>query len=282
MSRMKWTAISLLTAAVAAGLYLASTGNPMETSVASLDSGRAADHAIRPTSPGDRAKVAGFPAATTAVDPDEWFLRQPEATQGSVLLGLGPDFAGMGSLAAYFLDLERRIAAGDMTAAMPAADLMRTCGLLTKSSGSAPSAPRPSAPIASVCRTLPEREPGHEVELVAQAARMGVRDAVLREWGFVPTKVAYSRDPAVRKAWASGVAARLETLADKGDIDARISLGRTYLARDFGMLDYQQAARHYHQFLVSAPLTDPRREGAQAFLSRACSAGNLTDATLCG
>lgn len=221
------------------------------------------------------------PGNPPAEDVDAWFLRQPDEVRASVLMGLGADYGGKGSLTAYLMDLERRIAAGDTPAAIPAAELLRTCSLAVEGAAATPDPAHPGTLVLSACRTLPAREPGHESRIIAAAARKGLPEAVRREWGYMPRDIAESRDTAARREWANGVAGRLEALANQGDYEAQLVLGRAYLTNDFGM-QHARAAEQYGAFLRTAPLSDPRREAIQRFIARLCLAGQLSDPSYCG
>jgi hypothetical protein len=281
MKRSIVLGVVLLVGCLGATFYL--RHRPEVTSQADAMPGNAAPAVSGTTVAASRSgtALAGRDRLSVA-DPDEWFQKQSDEVKASVLMNLGADYGGKGSLEGYFLDLERRIAAGDTSAVMPAAELLRTCALLTGITAESADGANPSRLVSAACKTLPAREPDYDRALVSTAARKGVREAVLSEWGFPPTSVAYSRDVAVRRDWANGVAGRLEVLAGKGDFEAQILLGRAYLASDFGLLDYARAAEQYGSFLLNAPLSDPRREGIQAFLTRICSEGRVNDARFCG
>jgi hypothetical protein len=203
-------------------------------------------------------------------DPDTWYLSQSDDVKASMIMGFGTNFGGQGSLAGLLLNLEHRIASGDESAVMPAAELIRTCSLLSEITEAESNRDHPSYLSRKACQTLPDRPSGYDRTIVAEAALRGSRDAILNEWGYTPLDVAYSKDVAVRQNWASGVAQRLELLSERGDLDARIALARVYLAEDFGVRDYGLAAKNYRAFLNSAPASDPRRKSASDYLSKMC------------
>lgn len=283
MLRLKRSILFGLVLLVAVVAFVYQRGNRDDPSPANLSKDGSA------TTPAEVGRNAGTPVvaaapgdASSVQDPDAWFLRQSDEVKASVLMGLGPDYGGKGSLTAYLADLERRIASGDTSAAMPAAELLRSCSLLVDGAAAKPDPANPTTLIVSACRSLPARERGVERRIVADAALAGERSAVLREWGFVPENIATSRDATARREWANAVAGRLERLANQGDYEAQLLLGRAYLAEDYGMLDHARAAEQYGAFLRNAPLSDPRREGIQRMLARICTAGRLRDARYCG
>lgn len=220
----------------------------------------------------DRNRVGGGAVRIT----DKWYAAQADDIKASVILGMGPDFNGFHSLHRYFMELQHRIDTGDQAAAEPAAKLIRECRL-SLGDDALEDSENPMHLVAKVCATLPGLNALSETKLIADAARQGNVSAILKEFGYPPSGVVYSKDIEVRKEWASSVAGRLSVLAASGSVDAAWELARAYLSDDYGLRDLTKSGLYYRQVVDRVTDTDYRKDVAKANLGRICATGRLSD-----
>jgi hypothetical protein len=231
----------------------------------------------RPDAPaGPAGSPAGQPAGTAPArgQPVD-FASLPDHAKASLILGMGEDYHGHGSLVGYFLHLEQRVAQGDGDAVLPLAQLFRDCALRADMLGAPENPADPAHFTARACAGLPPRNGDYDRQLVAREALRGVESAVLAEFSFAPLEVAYSRDMTVRSAWARDVLGRLGQLSRNGHPEASWQLANAYVDQDFGVRDLSQAAQHFRRFLDGIPPEDPRQAVARDRLVRICSSGQL-------
>lgn len=202
------------------------------------------------------------------------FESQSDQVKASLVLGLGSDFEGHGSVAGYFLHLEQLAAGGDDRALMELVSLYGRCGRANSDKSVLQDPEHPGYLVAYGCSTLPDRGPGFEREMIATAAGRGVPSAVLREFSYPPLDL--SETEGGREIWARGVEDRLRTLAQSGHNLAHFELGRLYMSPEFGTYDPSQAIISFHRYILGADPNSPQALGAEQIIARLCGANGLS------
>ncbi len=173
------------------------------------------------------------------------------------------------TLARFVTELDAEVRAGSIERAVEFSRLLSTCSTF-RSRGELASGDKEAAwqeTVSDVCSTLGDSPNEDAALLVAAAARAGDHRAIIEEWYYPPAGAA--EDPHV-SSWVEGAFARLERLADSGNLDAIFLAARQHQLKSFGAGSSIRASHYLRQFLVKAPQSHPNYSTAMAMQEAIC------------
>lgn len=174
----------------------------------------------------------------------------------------------------YFNDLLNASERGSAQASLLAAKIASTCGTLTRDKSLLDTPSHPFHMIATDCSFISVgsfHQKAHE--LVNSAARLGSRDAAIKQISYPPPEG--TREELLE--WEREVESRLNSYSKSYDIEASLVLAQAY---DYGfskLRSHEEAIRYYTEYLKYAADGDRRVSGVEHRLSLLLQGGAAAD-----